>query len=462
MDDVTPFDRQIAAELMRDAGPSERVDDAAIFAAITTATQSPKWRVQTMFGAAKLAVATAIVALFGGFLLLSTPPADDGAPAAVTESPAPTTTEELLSRMVTEEVEPGVFRILDDGAGHDLVAEPPGGLTVAPDGSVWLLRALAPGGVFGWATRVNALMELGVEGAHELAQVLPDGADAARVELAVDADGVVWIDAAGDLVAFDGSQFTHEAAPAGIDGLARWLPEGVARLIDGEWVLLDEPNRGGFAAGGGTAWSAPALVTRGHAISRYDGRTWEAMELPAKVSSGDPGEFDSGPMAVGPDGTVWVYLDAGSNSIFEPYLARYSDDSWHVYGADSGVPILEWHTYASHMAVDGDGRVWIAPGNGDGWPAYLNDVLGAADRPVGVLAFDGERWTRFLDGIQVNGVAVAADGMVFATGVNGCTRGESAGPEGYACPPEAMDPGPGGLYAITAEAMAVTQSAPPR
>jgi hypothetical protein len=53
-------------------GPVRPVDDAAIFTTITT-TQPPKWRFESMFSAIKFVVAGAIVALFGGFLLISLP-----------------------------------------------------------------------------------------------------------------------------------------------------------------------------------------------------------------------------------------------------------------------------------------------------------------------------------------------------------------------------------------------------
>ena len=83
MDEMTTFERQVADEMQRRAGPDPAVDDAAIFGAIT-ATQSPKWRFQTMFSATKFVVAGAIVALFGGFLLAGvlTQPSDESVPAA--------------------------------------------------------------------------------------------------------------------------------------------------------------------------------------------------------------------------------------------------------------------------------------------------------------------------------------------------------------------------------------------
>ncbi len=44
MDDMNAFDRQIASEVLSGAGPSEPVDDLAIFDAVVAATESPKWR----------------------------------------------------------------------------------------------------------------------------------------------------------------------------------------------------------------------------------------------------------------------------------------------------------------------------------------------------------------------------------------------------------------------------------
>ncbi len=141
MDDMNTFERQVARDALRDAGPSLPVDAAAVFARAVPAP-SPKWRFQSMFSATKFVVAGAIVALFGGFLLAGvlTQPSDETVPGAVTEPPCSATPEELLSGMVTEQVEPGGVRVLDDGAGHDLVSQkPPAGVTIGADASVWLL-----------------------------------------------------------------------------------------------------------------------------------------------------------------------------------------------------------------------------------------------------------------------------------------------------------------------------------
>ena len=92
MDDSDAFERQVAGEMMRRAGPTLRVDDAAIW----TAINAPKRSFEAVFGAVRLVVAGVIVAAFGGLLLtvvLTQPPAQDTAPAvgSTASSPPPST-----------------------------------------------------------------------------------------------------------------------------------------------------------------------------------------------------------------------------------------------------------------------------------------------------------------------------------------------------------------------------------
>ena len=142
MDDMTAFERQLDAELGRMAGPGRRIDGMAMVR--TVSTQSPRWRVQPIFSALKFVVAGAIVALFGGFLLsavLTQQPSEEQVPAAVTGSPVPTTTPDLLPGvdLITEEVEPGVYRVLSDGVrefGHSTRSRNLSP-TFREDGSLW-------------------------------------------------------------------------------------------------------------------------------------------------------------------------------------------------------------------------------------------------------------------------------------------------------------------------------------
>jgi hypothetical protein len=126
-------------------------------------------RFHSMFSATRFVAAAAIVALFGGFLLtgvLTTQQGDEMIPAAVTTSPSPMTTDELLSGFVTEEVEPGVLRVVNDGV-RDLTRSPDpergqtewGNIVAGLDGSVWVVLD-------------DGFYRLGGVGTHEY----PDGA----------------------------------------------------------------------------------------------------------------------------------------------------------------------------------------------------------------------------------------------------------------------------------------------
>ena len=126
-------------------------------------------RFQSMFSATKFVVAGVIVALFGGFLLtgLLTQPRDEQPPvvgasasasaqagptadatAAVEASPVASEQADRTTRsdivpgvdLVTEEVEPGVLRVVSDGV-RELSApanRDEGKVVVAPDGNVWV------------------------------------------------------------------------------------------------------------------------------------------------------------------------------------------------------------------------------------------------------------------------------------------------------------------------------------
>ena len=98
MDDMNAFERQLSAGFKGLMGPSEPVDDAAVFATVTT-TRSPRLSPGFAFSAAKYIMAVGILALFGGFLLsgfLFTPEVDED-PAAETESPSPLVTVPPMS-----------------------------------------------------------------------------------------------------------------------------------------------------------------------------------------------------------------------------------------------------------------------------------------------------------------------------------------------------------------------------
>ena len=221
MDDMQAIEQRITRDLLRRAGPSEPVDDAAIFTAIT-ATQARKWRFPAMFSAAKFVVAGAFVALVGGFLLagvLTQPPSEDvpvvgvSAPPDATASPSVwTSTDELLAGMATETIEPGVYRVLSDGAGHDLTVDPwrlmdLDSIHATPDGRVWV-------NAFDWGpgTLDEELISLGVPGGHTSDDGYPGEGD-----LAVASDGTLWVRSFDRVASYDGTAWTVHRSDPDID-----------------------------------------------------------------------------------------------------------------------------------------------------------------------------------------------------------------------------------------------------
>jgi hypothetical protein len=163
MDDMNAFEHQVAGEFVRRAGPVRPVDAAAIITAIT-ATQSPKWRFQTMFSATKFVIAGAIVALFGGGVLLTgiqpTVPADESVVAATaTAVPSPLT---VLPNGVPGPVQEVDWQPVEDAS-------------VFGRGEVWDV-AIGPSGVT-------------VIVGHRLD---PDGSGADHAQIWSSVDGVQW------------------------------------------------------------------------------------------------------------------------------------------------------------------------------------------------------------------------------------------------------------------------------
>ncbi len=110
MDDMETFERRVAHEVNRGMGPSEPVDDAAIFAATTTATTTLAWTFQTMLSANRFLVAGAILALFGGLLLVVQPfdQREASAPGAATD--AAVDAEDARVAVVTGHLETGLWQ----------------------------------------------------------------------------------------------------------------------------------------------------------------------------------------------------------------------------------------------------------------------------------------------------------------------------------------------------------------
>jgi len=437
MTEMTAFERRVADGMLHRAGPIRPVDDLAVYESIIAANRQKGWGF-SMFSALKFVAAAAIVALFGGSLLtavLTTPQGDETAPAASTESPSPITTADLLSGMVTEEVEPDVFRVLDDGVrglarGSTLVA---GG-----DGSLWVLE--------GEGFEGSGFYRLG--GGDE--GLWPEEAwDSEAVEFEVAPDGTVW-------AAWERGGGQTEHVVHSHHGPFRTTSE---RALGMGWKRHPVGGHGDVIeiTSDGTVWSRWWDESTESEVFGYLGTDgWQPVgEVPyfgtVQVSdTGDiwvvsvepPSRFVDGawqpypmidlnpvsPVDVGPDGTVWgisvdesdlpgrvLRFDGSEWEEWEPpdWLAPDGND-WRWNG-DEWVVATEYsddNLYAQVMPED----VRVAP---DG-AAWVISRLGRwGDQPVctddfgGVSRFDGETWSRFLSDSCIESMDIAADGSIW-------------------------------------------------
>jgi hypothetical protein len=433
MDDMNAFDRQLANVVLRRVGPSESVDDAAIFTTIT-ATRSPKWRFQSMFSATKFVVAGAIVALFGGFLLsgvLMQPSEEQmpavGASASAEAEPRPTdataqplTTEEVLASLDATEVERGIFRIDDDGVrkprkvtdvqvtndGQVLVMAGRHGATDRPDSDSRLYPLGSgefpkpPAGTGTFQMRDDGTLV--ANGARiswfdgETWNLTPNAGRAISVHRT--SDGTIW----AQFVDVD-----EEAYPGVGRGLGRF--DGTSwtfpRLRDPEDPAIRPGDTLHFAeSADGTLFAGETSVL-GHVASgvlTLDGDSWRGIEPPEEYVLAD--QIHATAIAFGPDGDLWSTLygedrdtaDAGEAG---PHLGRWDGMRWELFPpgriyADVGI------------TVDPDGSVWgVVEKWNKGDPA--------------VARFDGQGWTEIAVPRTVRRVVASHDGSIWAVGDNG-------------------------------------------
>jgi hypothetical protein len=456
MTDMIAFERRVADGMVRRAGPVRPVDDLAIFEAITAA-QSPVWKVRPLFSATRFVVAGVIVALFGVLLLpgvLTTPRDGEVLPGSATASPTPITTDALLSGMVTEEVEPGVYRVVDDGVRDlsDLEAFGVNSLAIAPDGVVWVYSEHT--GLFHLA------------GAEAQKAASPLGS------MVVAADGSVWLtdDGTERIRSFDGATWAEYGSGAQ-DG-REWLdlstgPDGtvwavaldtgcstdptlcyVPVRIDADGAITDVPVGDDIldqplwvddlaVAPDGDVWMTVLAEPGGWDVAtllRYDGTAWEAVAPPEGTLSQQAFGHAGQALGFAPDGTLWIGTSDTPDG--NTGLARLDDSGWTVFSAEDGVrPWGTWWgvwVYIANLQVAPDGSVWVNA-------ASENSVDGGCG---GIARFDGVTWTTYLAGTCVHDLGIAPDGAVWVEASVDTTSG---------------GPGPVGLFVITPEASLTTE-----
>lgn len=234
----------------------------------------------------------------------------------------------------TKEVEPGVLRILDDGAGHDLTQKWRRNrrglnlIAVGPDGDVWISATV----VGGARDRSNdqRLWPLGRERIYGPA----DGLGRYHGSLAFDDEGRLWL-----------------------------FGDRIATLDDGEWSStrgrnsVETPDGSVWLASGGLGleqWDGTELI--GHLDGVWTGSVFLGPDGMVGVDAWDGTHLF--------DGTDWRLISrrqSGYALSDDGVLAVRGDDDRGVrlYGDDQTAAVLDG-TRVNSMAAAPDGSFWIA------------------------------------------------------------------------------------------------------
>ena len=334
-----------------------------------------------------------------------------GTGAAGAEPGAPTTTEALLAGMVTEEVEPGVYKVVNDG--YREVSHRDGAwsdaVIVGDVGDIWRI------------TPPRRLFKLGQEEEWSydpgLVSIGKDNTEATR-------DGRLWTVAVPDEYRiFDGEAWGYPTVEFGQHY------DTLATQADGTvWLMAEDAHlrvlRGGDdvdispswmdAYDGDDDWAPPRLavtdageawlVGRGGSDNyldflRFDGDAWQVVPPPIGTAAGPQAYWS---WDVGPDGTMWT---VGDSLELHESLARLDDEGWTIFTKADGVrpwgeqPMGWWGTDIVRVAPDGS--------------AWVNATDESRRTCDGLARFDGESWNPFLTGRCISDLDFAPDGSVW-------------------------------------------------
>jgi hypothetical protein len=408
-----------------------------------------------------LLLVAALVALVAGTLAV-------GSRLLESREPLPEQRPALLEGMVTEEIEPGVFRVVNDGV-RDLSSTDAVDVVAGYDGGIWLLRE-------------QGFLRLGSDGVHEWpwSPVPPRGVPESHV-LQVAPDGTLWVIPTGSVFS-----------------TGRWFwPGEVFRSTDGE-AWSSQPCPGGYCKGvtvapDGTLWASWSwddgwACERG--VAEEDCEWWVGYLSPTgwqQLDGSTPADFgferlvftDAGDLYgvasgwdsvlyryedgtwrqisyvplvdVGPDGTRWQFggfsdelrWDELTQSLRDDEtwgLARFADGEWEGWTSADLPEIRDDLGLDYQFKVAPDGSVWFSlwrngprTDNGMCEPAWggPDAVDPDAIDCDGLARFDGETLDRFLPGQSIS-MDVAADGSVWVL------AGNEQGRDLYLITPEAV------------------------
>ena len=323
-----------------------------------------------------------------------------GAVAVSAVAQAPTTTEELLSGMVTEEVEPGVFRVVNDGVrdlGGPGEAYPGAFVHAAPDGTIWLSGTGSEDG----------LLRLGGEATYR-----DPGRDPMDyyAEWRVGPDGALWTNKGLTLHTFRDGSWSWQRLPRSVGAIvdfdvapdgAVWVA-GLASLhrLDPDGSLTSAEGLGEMLSGdleidlvevgaGGVVWitglerdlgTAAGEDAGSRRLLRYDGDGWMLVGDPEGVSWAQRAS-----LAATPSGELWIATELGDRL----GLARLDDAGWTGYGKADGVTGWGQHFgvwfFSQVLEVAPDGAAWVN-GAGDGMVAVWPGSMPAPGKHISMIA----------------------------------------------------------------------------
>jgi hypothetical protein len=271
-----------------------------------------------------------------------------------------------------------------------------------------------------WFLSDNSVWQLGVPGGSI---VTPRSA---TNDLAVTSDGVVWVAGERGLYAYDGTEWTEHWRGGPLESLDITSDDrvyavgggrgsdivAVARDDDGtvttSVVDVIDPDRfptSIMVSNDGRIWvSAVAsgyfAPAEGESLIAFsDGSDWHsARPLGADV------DVAAWSLVRGPDGALWTLLASLSpDEDYRKALARLDDAAWTV----QPIPVDDEHDFGALAGVGSDGTTWFLAGGG------------STDEFAGVLALDGESWTRYLGDQEFGTLAIDSDGTVLVTTIPG-------------------------------------------
>jgi hypothetical protein len=456
-DGVTPLPDRVRAAVAAELPRTPQVRPAGIPRRVLNMTSQI-----SMPARLGLAAAALVVAVVAGAALInngSQAPAVGSTPstpsptATTTPSPSATATptdtpppasdratpveryEAALASLTLEEVAPGIVRVMPDDTGawqsadHREVA-------FGPDGTIWI--ASGDGGGTRWLQSIGRDPEYLSTGGNLTERekaAFPNTAD--FIDIAVGADGNVWVAGLGGLATFDGGAWEvdygtvrsfeimpdgtpwvlrgggpvdgMQVRPMAVGGFAAWPPLG---------LRYDRDQPGDIAVTtGGDVWIGAQQGGDGWLV-HGDGDTW-TLEQPLGATP-----FGVHALAAAPDGALWALLmtattNISGHSCCQPLLTRFDGDKWSTWSTDDGLPLGEtyiWSAVGGVATVGEPGTPFTVASDGTLWMGDLSR---------GVISFDGTTFREYqtgpalqLDGMQFQGhateIAFAPDGTVWA------------------------------------------------